>query len=78
MRIDILNLTALRLVNLPCLCPMAQGGDLRATLDGPNSGQYQWRQRGARIATDVARGLSYIHSRCCFRSRCVHHSMLQP
>ena len=57
---------------------MAQGGDLRAALDGPRGQEYSWHARGAHIAADVARGLAYIHSADVIHRCTPHPACIRP
>ena len=40
------------------------GGDLRAAMNSEERGsEMLWHQRGRKVAVDVARGMSWLHSR---------------
>ena len=54
---------------LMCFCSVQvlefmAGGDLRAAMNSEERGaEMLWHQRGCKVAVDVARGMSWLHSR---------------
>ena len=50
-----------RLIGLLVL-PCSQGGDLHTALARDKSSEFSWHRAGRRVATDITRGLHFLHA----------------